>query len=825
MSKKNLLFLPVTGILLTLAFLVFAYFLSVQTFKNFARESMLSNYTFIVSEGVGKLEGLFKAPTQNMDRVRKILTDMQSDMHEGMAKNILIIQNKRILLSLNPDRDTLYGARLPEYVERRIDFHENEVRGVEYQEEYHYIIPLMAGGNFRAASLDIVFKKQRLEFNLLNENCLKDYQRGLLKDMGIILLAALTLLFFIMGFIPLYKKSGRIARFRVTAVLVILTLLSQGIFLLLNQSRFSQSYLELIRINTDLSAQRVVKKLQGLMDHGYTYQHIKTKVESIAMLDLLNKSLKAVDGAYILDPADGRMLSQSQSIRLEANTLTLKCKKDESSKEYEIPEGDKNYFLPKDSKGIEPMLYLVISKDLTEEKAAHLLYYLFLLMLVSLLVVLEASRFVIGKCEAGRQQKEEVSYIKSKSEFAARSVEFMFWAGAFMVLTAIPLMVNELWIPKQVKIHLSFLDQSMYLGKGYPSALTYSIPVALEMIFCAVSMFISGFVLKKLHWKPLFAAGLVVLCTGLLCSANSSSLSAFYISRSVCGLGLGMGLLALKITDITWKNSLGNRGDSWERVKYWGVPCGVASGALISDSFTPQHVFYAAFFLVLISGLLMVLLKNHLDFKLPPENKSPVYRGNMERDSIKRVILILVLLIPFSASGMFLDFFYPVFSYSGGITWNAASSIGLIFVLSGAVAIGIGPLFKRVLFYMIDEKLCAVLCSIMAFTSLLYVSAFEKYIVLAVMVMALWSVAGEASRFYYYSQLFPGSMDIWAVGRWYAWTWVGRAAGAVLFGYIASLETKFGVGIIGMIGCNISILFMIFTWNRYKHVVITHVKA
>lgn len=284
-----------------------------------------------------------------------------------------------------------------------------------------------------------------------------------------------------------------------------------------------------------------------------------------------------------------------------------------------------------------------------------------------------------------RQSSAEAMAIQTATSYSAayfvRPVNFLITLAISMSVAFVPVMMRSLYQP------VFNLSEDIIIA----------LPISLEMLFFAVGLITGGSLSSRGRWKHAQVAGIMMAAGGLLLSALSVNMYIFFVARSFVGFGSGLILISLRSIVSSEKDSVlkSHAYAHFYAGSMAGLNVGVFFGAFLADQIGFYDVFYVAFALAIISGLLMVQLL--FGIKIAPKKITlkpvGIFRFIIEP---KVILFFLFVILPTYTAGMFLVYYFPLFATEKGLS---VSDVGRFFIVNGLFVIYLGPtlsrLFKR----------------------------------------------------------------------------------------------------------------------------------
>ncbi|MGO5115157.1 MFS transporter [Candidatus Avoscillospira sp. LCP25S3_F1] len=286
-----------------------------------------------------------------------------------------------------------------------------------------------------------------------------------------------------------------------------------------------------------------------------------------------------------------------------------------------------------------------------------------------------------------------------------RPIAFLIFFAGNMSTAFLPVYGVQLW------------DASMGMGQEFASA----IPLSAEVMMTAIFSLFGGFLVDRMGTKSLIASGGILFMAGLALCGLAPNLWVLIGGSVVLGIGEGLVLVALN----TFISNYGeeeqrNRGFSGYNAAYLsGMNCGTVVGSLAADQFGYRNVFYMAV-AVSLAALVLAIVCLHKQ-TTPAEAKEQEEKGISTLQFLLRPrvwIFFLFMLMPYLISASFLSYFFPIFGEEHGLS---TSFVAIAFLISGVIAIYLGPTLTRVISHRLGDRGSLILASA------IYVGSFALF--------------------------------------------------------------------------------------------------
>lgn len=295
-------------------------------------------------------------------------------------------------------------------------------------------------------------------------------------------------------------------------------------------------------------------------------------------------------------------------------------------------------------------------------------------MMISAEVIIFILAVITNFRDLRRQRKESSRKTKDVDTLPVgivRGLFFFFAMFQYMSIAFVPIVMAQIYKPVF----------------GLPFEIVLSIPVTAQIFMSVFSSWICGKIVSIKGWRPVAFFGMSFMVMGALASAFSKEPLLFIGSQIVFGLGLGCAKTAFDIFSVTAPSS--------EKIEEYtsgtnaglmtGLSCSAALGAVIAGTFGFSGAFLVmAGFGVFVMILIQIFSVNIIQPQLPTDEKEKPKGAKFD---VYYLYYIALLIIPYFFITMFLDYYFPVFADSKGISTR---SIGHVFLLSGIATAYVG---------------------------------------------------------------------------------------------------------------------------------------
>ncbi|MDD2402698.1 MAG: MFS transporter, partial [Clostridia bacterium] len=453
--------------------------------------------------------------------------------------------------------------------------------------------------------------------------------------------------------------------------------------------------------------------------------------------------------------------------------------------------------LTSDLHGKQGIVRIEISQKSIAEKLRNILLDTATVLVISFILLVEVTLFVILLLEK-RISNGLIDFTWNRKTIPIiRYLAFLIFAAAYMSTTFIPILMDNLYQPLL----------------GLPKNVVLGLPISAEMLFGALAAVGAGYSIDKTGYKPILIRGIIFFGAGTLISAVAYDAMSFIAARSIVGIGFGLVLMALRTIVVSAPDAiLKNQGvAAMNSGAFAGVNCGIVIGAMLADRIGYSRVFFVACVLLIISWYTaQVFVENVVPQRVNKEveaNQPDLRTFIFDK---KVLAFFMLVLIPVSISGMFLNYLFPIYADSMGVS---ASGIGRAFLVNGLLIIYAGPVLSRYTEKYLGTKKSLVIASlIMGFALLVFagcgtlVAAYT-----AVILLGLAESFGVAAQNNYFLSLRAVSRlgEGKAVAYFSIIGKIGQMLGPIIFGSAAVWGMAEGTGVVGGIAVISFALFAI----------------
>lgn len=389
------------------------------------------------------------------------------------------------------------------------------------------------------------------------------------------------------------------------------------------------------------------------------------------------------------------------------------------------------YTFEPDSSGNVMRLGIKLSEGYIREKLNSIIVEICVSGIITLMIAAEIILFSLtiltgltGKIRLKREVIVKARDTSVQPVGIIRGLTFFFAMFQYMAITFIPIVMIHIYKPVF----------------GLPLGIMATIPITVQIFMSILFSWISGGISEKWGWRTTAILGMLVMAVGALIASISTEPVLFIISQAVLGSGIGLAKTAFDIFGVLAPASrqLEEYSASTNAGLIVGMSCSATIGAVIADvlGFNGAFLSMGCFGLFVI-GLVAVFSDNIMQAeKNQPQNPAAQREKGFNFD-LKYAAYIAFLILPYSFISMYVDYFFPVYADSNGMT---TTGIGNVFLMYGILTSYVGSflckyLSKRirtVFFATLTLALLGINLSLFAvLESLAYATAFMLLIAIA----------------------------------------------------------------------------------------------
>ncbi len=350
----------------------------------------------------------------------------------------------------------------------------------------------------------------------------------------------------------------------------------------------------------------------------------------------------------------------------------------------EAPSEEAQYrMLPEDDAGEQYYLTVLISGDYIRGKVNAAILNVIVTMVTAFMLSGEVLGFLIdvisGSSRRRRGRIDNGEHKTIETLGVVKGISFFFAGFRFMAVAFMSIVLNEIYQPV------------VLFGWTIPKELLMSIPLSAQVFISMITSYLSGLFIKKQGWKPAAAGGMAVMIAGTFASAFADAPIPFILAQMLMGVGLGFAKMGIDIyaVAVASEADMADYTAGSNAAIIIGYSCAASIGALIASI-----VGYSGAYLVMgIIGIAVLLILLYFGMDVKPrveaeeEGAEAVSAWNRKGPDLRFLAYILCVIIPYYFIMMFVDYFFPVYANSVGITTDV---IGLVMMFYGVASAYIG---------------------------------------------------------------------------------------------------------------------------------------
>ena len=332
--------------------------------------------------------------------------------------------------------------------------------------------------------------------------------------------------------------------------------------------------------------------------------------------------------------------------------------------------------LETDDSGEEYYLISTVSQEYIRDKINSALLNVVVTIVTALMLSAEVIGFLVdvltGEAKNRRTLVDNSAHRTIESIGVVRGISFFFASFRFMAVAFMSIVLAEIYEPVTL------------FGYTLPKEILMSLPMSAQVFISMITSYISGSVVNKRGWKSVTIAGIAVMIAGTAASAFATKPVPFIIAQMIMGIGLGFAKMGIDIYSIV----VSSEADMTQYTAganaaiIVGYSCAASIGALIASTFRYSGA-YIVMGLIGISVLVIMIL---FGMNVAPRSEvaeeaaDDVIEWDHKGPDIRFGVYILCVIVPYYFIMMFVDYFFPVYSNSVGITTDV---IGLVMMING----------------------------------------------------------------------------------------------------------------------------------------------
>lgn len=746
----------VLAIGLLVVIMSFTGFVNYMTFADNYNTSLVNTYSVAGKELVKKIEFALRygKPIDNYYGMNDTLNELKDVIAEVEQVNI-VAPSGEILYDLD---GFVRDRRLSDELIECALFQEgivNEELGYQFYEDKAYLFLRIDDSNQKhIASLAMIFPRD----NFLHLN--SQFSKQLLAYLAAIAVLSLIVLTFVFSRTNLYNSDQTINHKKVLIAFIAVLGSAQLVYSGVNYFLFRNAYVDMAYTSRDFLQSIVNKNIESVYSKGLSLQDIEGFEEYLASIKESFPQIRDISLERANEGKNGQNAHQLSQVNVSV------------SDDY-----------------VEQQMFKIFL-----DMSTVLVISIFFMVELTLLAVIIMIR---GPTKAAGQQGGGVD--TRTSHGLVRALAFFINLCSYMALTFVPVIMSKLYQP------LWGLPRDMVLG----------LPLSAEMLGGILAIIVAGWSINKKGWRAIFYLGVLCLLTGNLLSGLSASAIPYIISRSIAGLGLGFIMMAMRTLVVSLPESNAAIAE-FSAGAIAGLNCGAVIGGMLADRIGYAAVFYLA--AVMAISLLIYVRRLMGGYEIKARTTSDISTfakfSNLITDK-KAILFLACILIPYFICGAFLDYFFPLFSSSNGLS---QSDISRGILLNGLFIIYLGPVLTRYVTKKLGStigmmaSMLIVVCALATFTIFGSISAAFITIIL----LGIAESFGVSLKTTYFLNL-QGIKDLEINQGMACFSGIvnlSRMAGPMVYGMALSIGTKMGVGLISLAVLIMLLVFILY--SRYS---------
>ncbi|MFK5951892.1 MAG: MFS transporter [Desulfobacterium sp.] len=530
---------------------------------------------------------------------------------------------------------------------------------------------------------------------ILPEDQVKAFTHALLlekmKLTGMILLGVLVVLLgFFFVVIPGAPEQTRFSKRKISGVILVVLLLAQISFSLLNTNSFKNCYLEITREKTAVLGSLLREDIEFMLSKGIALDRLSMMEHMLGEIIKASPELSDItlldSDRYPLYKADkNNILAIKKEQRGPLSSVhTIEWIKD--SKYHHNIVLHRNNALEADVPAdIAGYISITISKKVLLSELTEIIMDAITVLVISLLFLMELLVIVF---QYFAKEMAVAGKIFRVHYTAIRPAVFIYFFGQTISVSFLPLYMEQFGQP------FWGLSREVIMG----------LPICATMLFGAISPLIAGPWVDKRGWHESFFAGLILTSAGFVYTWMAPNAVHLIISRAFVGFGYGLTFMAANgfVVAFTDENSKAQGFTRLIAGCYAGYICGSSTGGMLADSIGYNAVFMVGAVIIVLSFIYtMIFLKGSMEhpkvatMEEGTEQSAPGGMDQLLQFIITPRVLALCLLVIFPSSMMavgFLNYFIPIYIDRIGST---PSHIGRLMMVYGLFFIYVAPVFSK----------------------------------------------------------------------------------------------------------------------------------
>ncbi|MBQ5771567.1 MAG: MFS transporter [Clostridia bacterium] len=646
--KRNLLFILIISITISLL-LSLSSVLNIVSFRNTYVEATASSNAVVASGTVNTIEYTLKygKSLDNYYGMEELFEELQ-ELYGYLDLTYIADSEAKVLYASDFQKDAGMPSELKDYLSAALETKQTQIwlEGSSQQ----MLLPIRDRAGNAIAALGISY-----DVNMLNETIQNYVDDSVLYTVIAIAFGVcmLILLFFLIRHGFNYKP--------LLLIVIAVVVTANIVFGITAYKVFSNGYLALTHQTSDIFCQKILSDVDSVVSQGVKYDE-----------------LEGMD-QYFED-----LVSRTQE--LESISLTHGAAGENS-------EFINTYALAPDAAGNEASLVIEVSQKFVEGKITTILIEIVVSIITALMIAAEVIIFIL----AALTSKEKVCRLRAKAVVKeadkccqpvgiVRGLSFFFSMFRYMAMAFVSLVIIDIYRPVTV------------FGFTLPYELVISLPLTAQMVTSMLGSYISGKISDRAGWKTAACAGIALMAVGSVFSALSKAPLMFVLSQLIFGLGLGVGKTAMDLyaVMVSSEEKMEDFTSGANASCIVGLSCASAIGAIIAGALGYSGAYLVMACMGILVAFMVVIFGQNVrgnEGASEEETDAPA-KGKKGAFDLRFISYILFLVFPYYFVIMFVDYLFPVFANTQGVT---TAQIGYVFLAYGVATSYIGTFLCRIL--------------------------------------------------------------------------------------------------------------------------------
>ncbi|WP_026658374.1 MFS transporter [Butyrivibrio sp. AC2005] len=345
-------------------------------------------------------------------------------------------------------------------------------------------------------------------------------------------------------------------------------------------------------------------------------------------------------------------------------------------------------------------------------------------VMISLEILMFLMGLFVGKFKNRRKLVDNKEALTIEEFGIVRGLSFFFASFRFMSVAFMSIVLVQIYTPVYV------------WGKVVPYEILLSLPMAGMVFVAMITSYMSGIVIHKVGWKKTALMGVAIMMVGALASSWADKPVPFILAQMIMGTGLGFAKMGIDIfaVAVSSEEDMSKYTAGSNAGIIVGYSCSAALGALVASIFGYQGAYIVmtilggcVFLLILFFGMNVKSREDEEDEELEEiEEQQSKY-------DIRFPAYLFFVIIPYFFIMMFVDYYFPVYANSEGISTD---TIGYVMLIYGIVTAYVGTPLCPVLSKKFNPKiLMPTILLILA--AALFLFSIKNYVIVAAVIVAL----------------------------------------------------------------------------------------